>query len=845
MASDDYLKKEGVQITEIKKVIEDIFKIYKNFYEGQSEGDIQRKRGIDRPDCKYMKQEVETAWSKTRNDIPTATKKRYNELAKHLIRRVERKDFIGFLERGITHKIAKAFRTNAVDASTSAAFLAVDAASFIVDIVFAGTGFSIGTQVAKDAGKAGSLAIKLPIDLSILVGQDVLGALVDGKVEFINEKGTGKKESRQGYEEQVGSFKGDLAAKLRDLDEDDSKALFNVLGRVYNYYMPKINVHFSQCHDAYEDLFKDIFKNDKEPAKDEDLKEKKPEFKTCDDLVKFTKKVYRVYHEIYKLRQYLMPMLRFMHCIAAQAEIWQKFWDDNHLWETQKIIEKLKEFDSKNHEGCRYIYLCYGPHKTYIESEYSAMAPAASEVGPNVKIDDEHKPHHEIDAIVRSPWIIPRREKLEYCKRKNRKTWHTTWSAAKEEKDKKKKEYEQKLKKDPELKKQAEQIKESQREYVLNDKNNRIAQFVSAAKKSASAKENDVGRRFEALVTDVGLFTEYKGWFKGKWRWAKHYFFNVKSKTKTTFNIVVLGVGIGAGVTIAVVTEVVTAGAATPAVAAGIAVGIAAVWGTFKFGATKISDKVVDYVEGKYDEHAVEKGKDWYGRKVGDKRRMRIDRNADASAKVISHCLSSVKNYKRLKYFRENGNMANINDCDELAQYLWSVYKLQHHAWKMVEYNRPMLDFVMTCANNLEKWEKRFNNHIDRCMKYSYDYVLTDDNHRECYKSHIKNCGKSYRSKAIRLMRQLYNKVQKSNTFNVDCRKSRFCYGPKKSLPSVPTAIPHECALRPIDLRVDVFKQDTKRKKVRERLKLIKQGEEQQATHALSNNQVVVDDEEE
>jgi hypothetical protein len=94
-------------------------------------------------------------------------------------------------------------------------------------------------------------------------------------------------------------------------------------------------------------------------------------------------------------------------------------------------------------------------------------------------------------------------------------------------------------------------------------------------------------------------------------------------------------------------------------------------------------------------------------------------------------------------------------------------------------------------------------------------------------------------------MRQLYNKVQKSNTFNVDCRKSRFCYGPKKSLPSVPTAIPHECALRPIDLRVDVFKQDTKRKKVRERLKLIKQGEEQQATQALSNNQVVVDDEEE
>ena len=96
MASDDYLKKEGVQITEINQVIEDIFEIYKNFYEGQSEGDIQRKRGIDRPDCKYMKQEVETAWSKTRNDIPTFTKKRYDKLAKHLIRRVERKDFIGF-----------------------------------------------------------------------------------------------------------------------------------------------------------------------------------------------------------------------------------------------------------------------------------------------------------------------------------------------------------------------------------------------------------------------------------------------------------------------------------------------------------------------------------------------------------------------------------------------------------------------------------------------------------------------------------------------------------------------------------------------------------------------------
>lgn len=834
MASDDYLKKEGVQITEINKVIEDIFEIYKNFYEGQTKDKLQRKRSeLERPDCKYMEQEVE----KAKNIDPT-TKKRYDELVRHLLRRVKRRDFIGFLERGITHKIAKAFRTNPVDASTSAAFLTIDASFFILDIIFAGTGFSMGTEVAKKAGEA----VKLPIDLSILVGQDVLGALVDGKVEFINEKASGEYGKSQ-YKGEGEKYKGDIAAKLKVMDDDESKTFFNVLGRVYKYYMPKINVHFNQCHDAYEDIFKDIFKNDKEPEKDEDLKEKKPEFKTCDDLVKFTKKVYRLYHEIYKLRQYMMPMLRFMNCIAVQAEIWQKFWKDNHLWETEKLARKLKEFDDKKHKDCQYTHFCYGPHKVYIESEYSSMAPSPSEVGPNIKIDNEYRPHKEIDPIIRSPWMIPRKEKLEYCKSKNRKVSHTTWETAKKEKEKKKEEYKQKLKNDPKLIKQVEQIKESQREYVLNDKNNRIAQFVSAAQKTADAKKDDVGRRFEALVTDVGLFTEYKGWFKGKWRWAKHYFFNVKSKTKTTFNIVVLGVGIGAGITIAVVTEVATAGLVTP-VAAGIAVGVAAAWGVLKFGTTKISDKVVDYVEGKYDDHAVEKGKDWYGRKVGDKRRMRINRNADASAKVISHCISSIKNYKRLKYFWENGNLTNINDCEELTQYLWSVYKLQHHAWKMVEYNRPMLDFVMTCANNLERWEKRFNNNIDRCMKYSYDYVLTDNDHRECYKSHIKKCGKSYRSKAIRFMRQLYNKAKKSNTFNIDCRKSRFCYGPKRSLPSIPTAEPHECALRPIDLGVDVFEKDTKRKKIKERLKLIKQGEEQQATQALSNTQVVVDDEE-
>jgi hypothetical protein len=488
--------------------------------------------------------------------------------------------------------------------------------------------------------------------------------------------------------------------------------------------------------------------------------------------------------------------------------------------------------------------LCYGPHKIYIESEYSSMAPAASAVGPNIKIDKNDRPHHELDPIVRSPWMMPRREKLEHCERKNRKTWHTTWIANKKEKDRKKKENQKKLKNNPELKKQAKEIKDSQREYVLKDKNDRITQFVSAAQKSVDAKKDDIGRRFQALVTDVGLFTEYKGFFGGKWRWAKHYFFNVKSKTKTTFNIVVLGVGVGAGVTIAVITEVATLGLATP-VAAGIAVGVAATWGVLKFATTKISDWIVDQVEGQYDKHAIEKGKDWYGTKVGDKRRMRINRNADASAKVISHCLSSIKNYKRLKYFRQNGNLVNINDCEELSQYLWSVYKLQHHAYKMVEYNRPMLDFVMTCANNLEKWEKRFDNHIDRCMKYGYEYLDTPHSPKPCYKSHIKKCGKSYRSKAIRLMRQLYNKAKKSNTFNIDCRKSKFCYGPKKSLPSVPTAVPHECALRPIDLRVDVFKKDTKRRKIKERLKLIKQGEEQPATQALSNTQVVVDDEEE
>ncbi|MHC4323857.1 MAG: hypothetical protein ACYSUX_06260 [Planctomycetota bacterium] len=843
MASDDYLKKEGVQIADINKAIEDIFEIYKNFYEGHGEGDIQRKREIDRPDCKYMKEKVKSPWQTGSTGIPYATKKRYDDLAKHLIRRVKRRDFIGFLEKGITHKIAKAFRTNAVDASTSALFLTIDVASIVLDTLFAGLSFSVGTQLAKGVEGAGALAIKLPIDLSILVGQDVLGVLVDGKIEFVGEKIKGKV-GQQEHKKKGGTYKSEIAEKLKSLDQDDSKALFKILGRVYKFYIPKINAHFRQCHYAYEDLFNDIFKNDKEPENDADLEEKKPEFKTCDDLVKFTKKVYRLYHEIYKLRQYMMPMLRFMNCIAAQADIWQKFWKDNQLWETKTLIEKLKEFDDKKHDDCRHVYLCYGPHKVFIESEYSSMAPASWKVGPNIKIDKRDRPHHELDPIVRSPWMIPFREKLEYCERKNRKTWHKTWTAEQKEKDRKKKENKKRLKNNPELKKRAKEIKESQREFVLNDKRDRVARFVSAAQKSVDAKEDDIARRFQALVTDVGLFTEYRGFFGGKWRWAKHYFFNVKSKTKTTFNIVVLGAGLGIGVTIVVVTEVATLGLATP-VAAGIGAGVALVWGTLKFGSTKFIDWIVDKVEGKYDKDALEKGKNWYGTKISDKRRMRINRNADASAKVISHCLSSIKNYKRLKYFRPNNNLANINDCDELAQYLWSVYKLQHHAWKTVEYNRPMLDFVMTCANNLEKWEKRFNNHIERCMKYCYEYLDTPNDHKLCYKSHIKSCGKSYRSKAIRLMRQIYNKVKKSNTFNVDCRKSRFCYGPKTSRTSAPTTVPYKCVLRPMDLRVDVVKKGKKRKKIRERLELMKQGQEQPATQQLNHTQIVIDDEEE
>jgi len=736
--SDEYLKKDGVQIADIITEKDEIFKLYEKFYKNTSKSGSSIQTGKEIK-CIYMEKEIEWAADKiekyAKQDIKrlkdstgkkNSTALRFRLLLKQIHKRVDRLGFIGFLEKSATHKIAKSFRTNAVDALTAAGFLAWDVGSIVVDIIFGATGFSFGGLLGESAGQ-----LKLLIDIPILIGTETLSLLVNGKVEFINEKAGGKIGQKE-YSEDGKKLEKDMAKKLGDLDEDEAEALFKALARVYKYYLPKINVHFGQCHDAYEAVYPHIFKGD-EPVKGklEDLlkelekKKQDPNFmpsacakktcvkkktsknpcdkktcntETCDEMIRFAKDVYRLYHEIYKLRQYLMPMLRFMRAITTQAQVWQDdFWVKNKLWETQKLVEIFEQFDKDQHKGCEGTHFCYGPQKIQEEKRLDAKGkeeilqstPAAHVVGPDIKYPDIFEAHNQMPTLVRTPWWDPTELKLT----KRTDTWFSLWKEKKEEKKQKAEEYKQKLENDPSFKKQQEELKKSMREYVLKDKNDRISRFAAAAKKSVKAGDNNAGKRFEALVTDIGLFTEYRGWLGGMWRWATHYFFPVKSKSKTALSICLFAVSVAGGLVITAsfaIAEVATAGAATPLLC-GIAAGVAAVWGIGKFVTNKVSDVVIDKLEGKYDENALQTGKDWYGAgELSDKKRMRLNRNADASAKVVSHLLSTLKNYKRLKFFRDKGLDNSIKDCDDLAQYLWSVYKLQHHAYKVVDYNRPM-----------------------------------------------------------------------------------------------------------------------------------------------------------
>ncbi len=366
--SDNFLKKDGVQIEDIQKEIKEIFELYDTFYEAPKDtSSIQTGNEIK---CKYMKEDLKDALRKIeRSGQPTHRKKRFTKLLKQTHRRVERRGFIGSLEKSITHKIAKAFRTNKVDAATAAAFLAMDVGAIIFDIIFSAASISAGSiLLGKEAKTVADYAIKMPIDAAVIIGTETLSLVsIDGKIEFVNEKAQGEKGKNE-YAKDGKKFEQDIAQRLGSLDEEEAKTLFKALGRVYKYYLPKINSHFNQCNNAYDAVFQRIFKG-REPAKTDitellqalESKKKDPEFKTCDDMVRFTKDVYQLYHEIYKLRQYLLPMLRFMHAITIQAQIWQDdLWTGKNLWETEKLIEKLKTFDTAKHTTCEGTHFCYG-----------------------------------------------------------------------------------------------------------------------------------------------------------------------------------------------------------------------------------------------------------------------------------------------------------------------------------------------------------------------------------------------------------------------------------------------------------------------------------------------------
>ena len=155
--------------------------------------------------------------------------------------------------------------------------------------------------------------------------------------------------------------------------------------------------------------------------------------------------------------------------------------------------------------------------------------------------------------------------------------------------------------------------------------------------------------------------------------------------------------------------------------------------------------------------------------------------------------MSAAKNFQRLKHYREGGDLAaTIKDCDELAQYDWAVRKFQHHAVKMVDYNRPVLDFALTCQHNLQRWEKRFADSIDGGIQALQAFLSADGGDNEAARAaHIASCGRFYKQKRFNFFRST------ANTADLSCRKSKHCYGPL-------TGVSFSHARRPLDLTVDL-----------------------------------------
>jgi len=114
-------------------------------------------------------------------------------------------------------------------------------------------------------------------------------------------------------------------------------------------------------------------------------------------------------------------------------------------------------------------------------------------------------------------------------------------------------------------------------------------------------------------------------------------------------------------------------------------------------------------------------------------------------------------------------------------------------------------------------------------MGYCNDFVKNAD-HADSYKKHCESCGKSYKKEAFHAIRHLFRKKVERNTFDINFRKSQFCYGPWSTSGDSPSDTPYFNALRPLDLRTDIKGKYEKKRYITEAVK------------KLNDDEIVTDD---
>jgi len=780
----------GVALDELGSTLRGTLRIYERFYdvgETPQGGSLQKALARGQLDkgltCHFLGEPLQPppkggAGSAPR---PRGALSRFKRLCDDIVDRVERRDIVGWLSSGTTHKVAKAFRARTGDATVSA----LCALWNVLEVIEAfGVPVSPVTQIGRQAGlDVGPSSVPTPLsteDGFCIAGMEAAQTANEhglrDDLEHIRQL-RGKRAVRNA------KYEAAFTRKLGDLEhEDEVKAAFIALARAFAYYMPKVDCHFRECGDAYRKFYEVTLEGD---DLDEDGRDAGPtdvdlasKLKNCDDVVDLARRAYRLYHEIDKLKRYLQPLTHFLRVIAGQAQGFQDYWADAKLHDFGPALEGLVRFDRQAHRHCVGTHFCYGRKKVYRNRLRSPDANTRADGGEVAYLADHAVPHDPM-VFRRTPWLDPKDPKRAY--RGSKKWWLDDLGERKRRGKEARKQTEKALKKwAKQFEKQQKELDQDRRKQAVNEKNWRIRRFLDAAKRSAGAGAGDAGERFERLLVDVGLHVEYKGPFRGKLRWIRRYMLP-SSKTQALLRLAVLGLGIGVSI-------------GTGGMAAGP---ILAAWASAKIAGSWMMETVTDAAENAWDKRKL------YGdARLPDEKRMRLHRNRDASQGVVAHLLSAIKNYCRIEAYRNASaplaggqeSLRAIRDCDDLAQYVWAVFKLRHHAVKTVEYARPLLDFAMTCRENLQHWEMRFRQNIDRCMQACHEFVARDR------RAHTDTCGVKYKKEDFVLARQL------SNVANLGDLKSEVCYGPPPRLGSEAAGKTLSDPRRPLDLSV-YFKQ--------------------------------------